>query len=64
MDDSRTSISDLAYSCGYTSLRTFNRNFVDVKKMTPETLFSLSDVIFIYDFGTPEFKQTTFQTPE
>ena len=35
MDDSSTSISDLAYSCGYISLRTFNRNFLEIKKITP-----------------------------
>lgn len=35
MDDCLTPISDLAYSCGYTSLRTFNRNFLQIKKLTP-----------------------------
>ena len=35
MDDSTTPISDLAYNCGYTSLRTFNRNFIEIKKVTP-----------------------------
>lgn len=35
MDDPLTPISDLAFSCGYTSLRTFNRNFIAIKKMTP-----------------------------
>ncbi len=35
MDDSTTPISNLAYNCGYTSLRTFNRNFIEIKKVTP-----------------------------
>ena len=35
MDDCLTPISDLAYNCGYTSLRTFNRNFLQIKKLTP-----------------------------
>ena len=35
VDDSSTSISDLAYGCGYNSLRTFNRNLIEFKNMTP-----------------------------
>lgn len=36
MDDSQTPINELAYNAGYTSLRTFNRNFIRYKKMTPQ----------------------------
>lgn len=35
MDDSQTPINELAYNAGYSSLRTFNRNFIKYKKMTP-----------------------------
>lgn len=35
MNDTQTPINELAYNVGYSSLRTFNRNFVKYKKMTP-----------------------------
>ena len=36
IDDYTTPINELAFKVGYTSLRTFNRNFFHLKKCTPK----------------------------